>query len=171
MSSTTCELAEWDDEDEDEDEEWFLDEEAPSRGPIPTRRFPFRRQIVIVGVSTIDQVFSLVCLGAALAVPAQRRRRPELATMARAASSGVGAAGNYPVEFSSDENVAWKVALPGSAARRHAVWDDSIFVTCGIDGRDGVVCYAMDGSERWRHQFGPERPGKIPTAAAAIPRP
>jgi outer membrane protein assembly factor BamB len=33
-------------------------------------------------------------------------------------------------------------------------------VTCGIDGRDGVVCYDMAGKEVWRLQFDKERPGR-----------
>jgi outer membrane protein assembly factor BamB len=79
--------------------------------------------------------------------------------------------GDYPVEFSSDEGVAWKVALPGVGCSTPAVWGDSIFVTCGIDGQDGVVCYGLDGSERWRRQLGPERPGKHRNGSGSNPSP
>jgi outer membrane protein assembly factor BamB len=84
---------------------------------------------------------------------------------------GVGAAGDYPVKFSSDEGVAWKVELPGAGCSTPAVWGDSIFVTCGIDGEDGVVCYGLDGQERWRQQLGPERPGKHRNGSGSNPSP
>src|SRR5687768_16305374 len=74
--------------------------------------------------------------------------------------TGVAADGEYPVKFSVDEGVAWKVKLPGSGSSTPAVWDDRIFVTSEIDGKDGVVCYSTGGDELWRHQFGPAREGK-----------
>jgi len=84
---------------------------------------------------------------------------------------GVANDGDYPVEFSSDTNVAWKVALPGVGCSTPIVWDDGIIVTCGIDGQDGVVCYGQDGSERWRRQLGPERPGKHRNGSGSNPSP
>jgi outer membrane protein assembly factor BamB len=84
---------------------------------------------------------------------------------------GVAEDGNYPVEFSSDTNVAWKVALPGLGCSTPAVWGDSIFVTSGIDGEDGVLCYGFDGKERWRRQLGPERAGKHPNGSGSNPSP
>ena len=86
-------------------------------------------------------------------------------------ANGVAADGDYPVEFSSEQGVAWKIALPGVGCSTPAVWDDSIFLTCGIDGQDGVVSYGMDGSERWRRQLGPERPGKHRNGSGSNPSP
>src|SRR3989304_628575 len=86
-------------------------------------------------------------------------------------ANGDAGAGDYPTKFSRDGGVAWKVALPGVGCSTPAVWDDAIFVTCGIDGQDGVVCYAMDGSERWRRQLGPERPGKHRNGSGSNPSP
>ncbi len=121
----------------------------------------------------MNKTLRLVCLGAALAVIS--------ANVASAAenwpqwrgplSNGVGAAGNYPVKFSSDEGLAWKIVLPGVGCSTPIVWDDAIFVSCGIDGQDGVVCYAMDGSERWRRELGPERPGKHRNGSGSNPSP
>lgn len=86
-------------------------------------------------------------------------------------ANGVAADGDYPVEFTSDQGVAWIAALPGAGCSTPAVWDDSIFVTCGIDGQDGVLCFAMDGRERWRKQLGPERPGKHRNGSGSNPSP
>ena len=85
--------------------------------------------------------------------------------------TGVAAEGEYPVEFSRDEAVAWKAELPGLGTSTPAVWDDNIFVTCGIDGQDGIVCYDMAGNERWRKTLGDERPGKHRNASGSNPSP
>lgn len=85
--------------------------------------------------------------------------------------TGVAADGEYPVKFSSDEGLAWKVDLPGVGSSTPAVWGEQIFVTCGIDGQDGVVCYGTDGKEQWRKQFGTERKGKHRNGSGSNPSP
>jgi outer membrane protein assembly factor BamB len=86
-------------------------------------------------------------------------------------AGGVAAEGDYPVEFSSDKNVAWKLALPGVGCSTPVVWDDLIFVTCSIDGEDGVVCCDFNGNERWRRQLGPGRAGKHRNGSGSNPSP
>ncbi len=85
--------------------------------------------------------------------------------------TGAAADGDCPVEFSEEENVAWKVELPGRGASTPAVWGDQIFVTCGINGEDGVVCYGMDGEEQWRKTVGEERPGEHKMGTGSNPSP
>jgi outer membrane protein assembly factor BamB len=85
--------------------------------------------------------------------------------------TGVAADGDYPVKFSAEEGVAWKVELPGRGSSTPAVWGNQIFVTCGIDGQDGVVCYGMDSQEQWRKTFGKERPGKHGNGTGSNPSP
>jgi len=85
--------------------------------------------------------------------------------------TGVAADGEYPVEFSADEGVAWKIELPGVGTSTPVVWGEKIFVTCGIDGQNGVVCYGMDGKERWRETLGPERAGKHRNGSGSNPSP
>src|SRR5688572_28461798 len=64
--------------------------------------------------------------------------------------NGVAEDGAYPTDFSAEENVDWKVELPGVGSSTPAVWGDQIFVTCGVDGKDGILCFGMDGKEQWR---------------------
>ena len=85
--------------------------------------------------------------------------------------NGVAAAGEYPTEFSAEQNLAWKVELPGRGSSTPAVWGDRIFVTCPIDGQDGVVCYDFEGQEQWRQQLGDESPGKHPNGTGSNPSP
>lgn len=85
--------------------------------------------------------------------------------------TGVAVAGEYPVTFSKSKNVKWKVELPGRGCSTPAVWGDSIFVTCAIDGQDGLVCFDFDGKEKWRQQFGKEKQGKHRNGSGSNPSP
>ena len=85
--------------------------------------------------------------------------------------TGVAAEGDYPVKFSGSEGAAWKVELPGKGSSTPAVWGDRIFVTCAIEGQDGVVCYDMQGKELWRKQLGAERAGKHRNGSGSNPSP
>jgi outer membrane protein assembly factor BamB len=85
--------------------------------------------------------------------------------------TGVAPAGDYPVQFSDKDGVAWSVELPGRGTSTPAVWGDRIVVTCGIDDRDGVICYDTKGKELWRLQFGVERPGRNHHATGSNPSP
>lgn len=90
------------------------------------------------------------------------------------AGNGVAAPGEYPRSLSAQEdenNLIWKVDLPGRGCSTPVVWDDKIFVTCGIDGQDGVVCYDFNGHELWRKHLGEERPGKHENGSGSNPSP
>jgi outer membrane protein assembly factor BamB len=86
-------------------------------------------------------------------------------------ATGVAAAGDYPIEFSGDKNVAWKVDLPGPGTSTPAVWNDHVFLTCEIEGQDAVLCLGMDGDERWRRELGPGRAGKHRNGTGSNPSP
>ena len=96
--------------------------------------------------------FFIVCTCAQLTIAAEEnwpQWRGPLGT-------GVAADGEYPVKFSTEEGVAWKVKLPGTGSSTPAVWGERIFVTCDIDGQDGLVCYDMKARSCGKRQFGPE---------------
>ena len=86
-------------------------------------------------------------------------------------ASGRAAPGEYPIKFSPMENLRWQVRLPGRGSSTPAVWDESIFVTCPIDGQDGVFCYDMNGTELWRRKLGPQRAGKHANGSGSNPSP
>ena len=79
--------------------------------------------------------------------------------------------GDYPTKFSPSENVLWKVKLPGVGSSTPAVWGDRIFVTCGIDGEDGIIAFDWNGTEIWRETLGPERAGKHKNGSGSNPSP
>jgi len=84
--------------------------------------------------------------------------------------------GDYPVEFSSKENLIWKVKLPGRGSSTPAVWGDLIFVTCeeavGDDSQlDTLVCYNFASDEQWKLAFGPGKKGKHRNGSGSNPSP
>jgi len=69
------------------------------------------------------------------------------------------------------ENIRWRLKLPGLGASTPAVWGESLVLTCGVDGRDTVICVDRTGRERWRRKLGAERPGKHKKATGCNPSP
>lgn len=83
--------------------------------------------------------------------------------------NGVAPAGKYPLRWSRTENIAWKVQLPGPGASTPVVWDKRIFLTCGVEGQNALLCYDRNGKELWRTMLGEERPGKNKKATGSNP--
>lgn len=67
---------------------------------------------------------------------------------------GVAESGKTPPALSPEENVAWKVKLPGRGGSTPMVLDDLIVVTAEIDGKDGVLAVDKAGKEKWRATVG-----------------
>jgi outer membrane protein assembly factor BamB len=61
---------------------------------------------------------------------------------------------NLPVQFSTTENIAWSVDLPGAAAATPIVWEDRVFLA-GVDAASDTLlasCYSRaDGRLLWQH--------------------
>ena len=85
--------------------------------------------------------------------------------------TGVAAQGKYPIAFSDSENVRWKEELPGRGSSTPAVWGDRIFVTCDIDGEDGICAYDFDGLKIWQRHLGKGREGKHRHGTGSNPSP
>jgi outer membrane protein assembly factor BamB len=61
---------------------------------------------------------------------------------------------NIPTKWSADENIAWKLALPGMAGSTPAIWGDHIFLT-SEDGTDLVLlAVSTEGKELWKRKLG-----------------
>jgi len=77
--------------------------------------------------------------------------------------NGVAEGKDYPTKWSSTENVAWKVKLPGRGASTPIVWGDRIFLTCSVgekreDEKNVLLCYDRGGKELWRTEIGKAKP-------------
>ncbi|QDS96752.1 outer membrane protein assembly factor BamB family protein [Adhaeretor mobilis] len=93
-----------------------------------------------------------------------------------AADNSIAALGDYPVEFSAEQNLLWKIELPGRGSSTPAVWGEHIFVTCeepvGDDNQlDTLVCYNWASDELWKLAFGPGKKGKHRNGSGSNPSP
>lgn len=64
--------------------------------------------------------------------------------------AGVAAGGGYVASWGPQENVRWRVPLPGLGASTPVVTGDAIVVTCAVDGQDAAICLDRTGKELWR---------------------
>lgn len=63
----------------------------------------------------------------------------------------------FPTTFSKDENVAWKVQLPGEGASTPIVWDNALFLTSVNEDASGILAIRIDtksGKVVWSDKFG-----------------
>src|SRR6478752_6308331 len=105
----------------------------------------------------MSRLLLLVLLALTFAVPSVARaenwpnwRGPGL--------NGVAEGKEYPTKWSKTENVAWQVKLPGRGASTPIVWEDRIFLTCGVEGKNMLLCYDRGGKELWRAEAGKAKP-------------
>lgn len=88
-------------------------------------------------------------------------------------ANSIARPGNYPVTFSSTEDLIWKVKLPGKGASTPIVWNDRIVLTSGVgegdEGEDGVLCFDWEGRKLWQVTFVKQIPGKHPRGSGSCP--
>jgi outer membrane protein assembly factor BamB len=70
-------------------------------------------------------------------------------------NDGISTEKGFPIEWSNQDNIAWRTELPGQAGATPVVWEDRIFLT-SADGDDLVLlCVsAKDGRILWREKVG-----------------
>lgn len=89
--------------------------------------------------------------------------------------TGAAPAGNPPTTWSENENVKWKVPIPGTGQSTPIIWEDRIFLLTATDMGGGawafdVVCMSRaDGKILWKQTAAKEVPqeGHHPTGSFA----
>lgn len=108
----------------------------------------------------------LVCcavLSAADSSPAWRQWRGN-------AAAGAADEGAYPAQL-GEEQLLWKAELPGVGCSTPIVWNERIYVTAPVDGRDALLAFDWSGKQLWQATFGKEIPGKHRNGSGANPSP
>src|SRR5262245_27254052 len=73
--------------------------------------------------------------------------------------AGVAEAARWPQEWSADQNVQWKVAVPGVAWSSPIVWGDKVFVTTAVTDNQRKPRADFGGRGRPPFEGGGGRPG------------
>ena len=84
--------------------------------------------------------------------------------------NGSTESGDYPIKWDA-ENVLWKVTLPGKGCSTPIVWNERIYLTAPVDGKDAVVAFDWAGKPLWQTTFGPESRGKHRNGSGCNPSP
>ena len=72
--------------------------------------------------------------------------------------NGLSGETGIATEWNEEQNVAWRLPLPGPAGATPIVWDDRIFVTSTVGSDEGanlvLLCISTDGKELWQRKVG-----------------
>ncbi len=97
---------------------------------------------------------SLLFAGIALAAPQDQIRsneEPSWSSWRGPLGSGVSPSGNPPIEWSEEQNIRWKTAIPGLGISSPIIWKDRIYVTTAIEtDREGTPPQVARASARGR---------------------
>ena len=64
--------------------------------------------------------------------------------------NGISTEKGLPTKWSKEENVAWRLPLPGPAGATPVVWGDKIFLTT-VDGKNlDLLCVSTAGKQLWK---------------------
>ncbi|MDB4863145.1 PQQ-binding-like beta-propeller repeat protein [Pirellulaceae bacterium] len=85
--------------------------------------------------------------------------------------NGVAPKGDFPTAWNVDQNISWKVELPGAGSSTPAIWEDNVLVTANDGGFNLLLCLDRAGEEKWRTQIGSSRDGKHRKASGSNPSP
>jgi outer membrane protein assembly factor BamB len=74
-------------------------------------------------------------------------------------SSGISAAVNVPVTWTTSQGVRWRVEVPGEGNSSPVVWEDSILFTTSVSEEEGtrilLLCFGRkEGSLKWKTELG-----------------
>ncbi len=69
-------------------------------------------------------------------------------------SNGISTEKNVPTQWGRDQNIAWRLPLPGQAGATPVVWNDRIFLTSVDGGELVLICVGIDGKEQWKRKVG-----------------
>ncbi len=96
--------------------------------------------------------FMLVCFAGWVSVCAGQEswpqwRGPEL--------NNISEAGNLPVEFNQDKNLAWRYEMPGPGGASPVVWQDHVFISSVHEEDGGLVllCLNDQGELKWQKEL------------------
>ena len=78
--------------------------------------------------------------------------------------------GVYPIKWDA-EHVLWKAPLPGKGCSTPMIWQQRIYVTAPVNGRDALLALDWSGQLLWQTVFDGENPGKNPHGSGCNPTP
>ncbi|MFN7290544.1 MAG: PQQ-binding-like beta-propeller repeat protein, partial [Pirellula sp.] len=81
--------------------------------------------------------------------------------------SGVANGNKYPIKWSEESGVKWKMELPGRGASTPIVVDEKVVFTLSHDDKNTVWAIDKNGKKVWERQLSTSAPGKNAKASGA----
>ncbi len=136
----------------------FFDVRSPSLAPMNSLR---RFSLCLPGAAAF--LLSVPVLAAADATNWPQWRGPH--------DNGAAAVAGLPTTWDASRP-AWKVALPGKGCSTPIVWNNCIYVTAPVGGRDALLALDADGKQLWQTTVGAgESAGKHRNGSGSNPSP
>ncbi len=79
-------------------------------------------------------------------------------------------AAKLPTKWDASQ-VQWKAALPGKGCSTPIVWQDRIYLTAPVGGKDAVIALDASGKQLWQTAFGGESAGRHRNGSGSNPSP
>jgi len=70
------------------------------------------------------------------------------------AGDGISKEKDLPTKWGAEDNIAWKLPLPGVGGGTPVVWGDRIFLTSDDHGDLVLICASIGGKELWKKTVG-----------------
>ena len=105
----------------------------------------------MAGCSTWRSNALLACVAFLLATTVQAENWPQ---WRGPKNDGISNEKGLPVRWTTTENVAWRLPLPGPAGATPVVWGDRIFLTSADEDNLVLVGVGLDGKQLWKKRLG-----------------
>jgi outer membrane protein assembly factor BamB len=86
------------------------------------------------------------------------------------AANGSAASTTLPLKIDAAQ-VRWKAPLPGKGCSTPIVWNQHIYLTAPLDGKDAVLAFDWSGQLLWQTPLGTETPGRHRNGSGSNPSP
>ena len=83
--------------------------------------------------------------------------------------NGVAVGTDYPTHWGEDQNIRWKVKLPGWGTSTPVIWGDQVFVTGEAEQKNALVCVNRAGDQLWQVELGASAGNRNAKASGANP--
>lgn len=84
--------------------------------------------------------------------------------------NGSVTAGSLPTKV-TPANVLWKAALPGKGCSTPIVWNQNVYLTAPVGGKDALLAFDWSGKPKWQTTFADETPGRHRNGSGSNPSP
>ena len=110
----------------------------------------------------------LFCLGTSLSVAIEHTNWPQ---WRGPDGNGSITSAKLPTKWDAS-NILWKVPLPGKGCSTPIVWNDRIYLTAPVDGKDALLAIDREGRTVWQTPVGPgESAGRHRNGSGSNPSP